>query len=214
MSKPTAVNNVETFVAVCRVMDMGAGWFDGIGSKGSSGTKLLSVSGDCQSPGIYEVPFGMPVRELLREAGAEDAIAVQIGGPSGQMICPDKYDRTICYDDLATGGSVMVFGPERDILEVAEYFMEFFVEESCGYCTPCPQKIPIPFVLELYNDACMYSAHEDSQWMYEVFIKPEQRADQCTQCKECEEKCPQKIPIAEVLEDCHRLLADQGGGNT
>jgi [NiFe] hydrogenase diaphorase moiety large subunit len=137
MGRPTAVNNVETFVAVCRVMDMGAGWFAGIGSKGSSGTKLLSVSGDCQSPGVYEVPFGITVKKLLEEAGAEDAIAVQIGGPSGQMIGPDKYDRTICYDDLATGGSVMVFGPGRNILEVADYFMEFFVEESCGYCTPC-----------------------------------------------------------------------------
>lgn len=80
---------------------------------------------------------------------------------------------------------------------------------QCGYCMPCPQKIPISFILELYNDACMYNAIEDSQWMYKVFIKPENRADQCTQCKECEEKCPQKIPIAEVLEDCHKALVDQ-----
>ena len=137
MGKPTAVNNVETFAAVCRVLDMGAGWFSRIGSKGSTGTKLLSVSGDCQSPGIYEVPFGTSVRRLLADAGAEDAIAIQIGGPSGQMIGPDDYDRTICYDDLATGGSVMVFGPERNILEVVDYFMDFFIEESCGYCTPC-----------------------------------------------------------------------------
>ncbi len=79
---------------------------------------------------------------------------------------------------------------------------------QCGYCTPCPQKIPIPFVFELYNDACMYNAREDSRRMYKVFVKPEQRADQCTQCGECEEKCPQKIPIPEVLEDCHTLLAD------
>jgi predicted aldo/keto reductase-like oxidoreductase len=85
---------------------------------------------------------------------------------------------------------------------------------QCGYCTPCPQKIPISFVFELYNDACMYNAFEDSRWMYKVFIKPEQRADQCTQCKECEEKCPQKIPIAEVLDDCHRLLSDQEDSST
>jgi [NiFe] hydrogenase diaphorase moiety small subunit len=63
--------------------------------------------------------------------------AVQVGGPSGQMVGPDEFDRKICFDDLATGGSIMVFGPERDVLEVAHAFMEFFVEESCGYCTPC-----------------------------------------------------------------------------
>ncbi len=137
LGHPTAVNNVETFVAVLRVIDMGAGWFAKVGSKGSTGTKLLSISGDCQSPGVYELPFGTSVNELLKETGAEDAIALQIGGPSGRMIGKDEFSRTICYDDLATGGSVMIFGPDRDILSIIHYFMEFFVEESCGYCTPC-----------------------------------------------------------------------------
>jgi hypothetical protein len=63
--------------------------------------------------------------------------AVQIGGPSGQMVGPDEFDRTIGYDDLPTGGSIIVFGPKRDLLKVAHAFMEFFVDESCGYCTPC-----------------------------------------------------------------------------
>jgi len=137
LDKPTCVNNVETFIAALRVLGKGAGWFSELGSKGSSGTKLLSVSGDCQSPGVYEFPFGITVRELLKEVGAADAKAVQIGGPSGQMVSERDFDRTICYDDLATGGSIMIFGPQRSILEVADYFMEFFVEESCGYCTPC-----------------------------------------------------------------------------
>ena len=69
--------------------------------------------------------------------GAEDAIAVQVGGACGQMVPPSDYDRTICYDVLGTGGSVIVYGPGRDLLEVAHSFMEFFEEESCGYCTPC-----------------------------------------------------------------------------
>jgi [NiFe] hydrogenase diaphorase moiety large subunit len=86
---------------------------------------------------VYEVPFGITVRELLGMVGAVDAAAVQVGGASGQMIGPDEFERTICYDDLATGGSVMIFGPERDLLQVVTRFMEFFVEESCGYCTPC-----------------------------------------------------------------------------
>jgi [NiFe] hydrogenase diaphorase moiety large subunit len=134
---PTVVNNVETFCAVVRVLDMGAGWFAELGSKGSAGTKVLSISGDCQRPGVYEYPFGISVRELLKEVGAEDAKALQIGGPSGQMISKDDFDKTICYDDLATGGSIVIFGPERDILEVVDYYMDFFIEESCGYCTPC-----------------------------------------------------------------------------
>jgi len=134
---PTIVNNVETFCCVTRILDKGPGWFAQMGSKGSPGTKLLSVSGDCRSPGVYEVPFGIKVRDFLKMAGAEDAAAVQIGGPSGCMIGPADFDRTICYDDLATGGSVMVFGPTRDIVAIAAKFVEFFVEESCGYCTPC-----------------------------------------------------------------------------
>ena len=79
---------------------------------------------------------------------------------------------------------------------------------QCGYCMPCPQKIPISFILELYNDACMYDAHADSRWMYKVFIKPEYRADQCTQCKECEEKCPQVIVVREWLPKEHARFTD------
>ncbi|MBN1448793.1 MAG: NAD(P)H-dependent oxidoreductase subunit E [Bacteroidetes bacterium] len=134
---PTSVNNVETFCCVARILDQGAGWFSQIGSKGSTGTKLLSISGDCRRPGVYEVPFGIKLCEVLEMAGGNGAVAVQIGGPSGQMVGPKDYNRTICYDDLATGGAMMVFGPNRNLLEVVHYFMEFFVEESCGYCTPC-----------------------------------------------------------------------------
>jgi predicted aldo/keto reductase-like oxidoreductase len=77
---------------------------------------------------------------------------------------------------------------------------------QCGYCMPCPQKIPISFILELYNDACMYDAVEDSKRMYRVFVKPENQADQCTECGECMEKCPQHIEIVDFLKEAHRLL--------
>lgn len=137
LALPTTVNNVETFCCAARVLEKGAGWFAETGSKGSPGTKLISISGDCDKPGIYEVPFGITLKEMLAKAGAKDAAAVQMGGPSGAMVGPDEFDRTICYDDLATGGSVMVFNSTRNVLEIAKEFMEFFVEESCGYCTPC-----------------------------------------------------------------------------
>lgn len=134
---PTTVNNIETFCCVARILDKGPGWFAQMGSKGSPGTKLISVSGDCRSPGVYEIPFGMKLGEFLKTAGAEDAYAVQMGGPSGHMVGKAAFDRIICYDDLSTGGSVMVFGKQRNILQIVDTFLEFFVDESCGYCTPC-----------------------------------------------------------------------------
>ena len=137
LGRPTAVNNVETFCCAVRIIENGAAWFAGIGTKGSPGTKLLSVCGDCERPGVYEVPFGLTVQQLLEEVVAENCGAVQVGGPSGQMIGPEQFGRAIDYDDLATGGSVMVFSKDRDVLEIAACFMQFFIHESCGYCTPC-----------------------------------------------------------------------------
>lgn len=137
LAKPTTVNNVETFCCVARILEMGPGWFAQFGSRGSPGTKLLSISGDCTRPGVYEVEMGIPLREVLELAGAEEPAAVQIGGPSGQMVGPEAFDRTVCYDDLATGGSIIIFAEGRELLEIVAEFMEFFIDESCGYCTPC-----------------------------------------------------------------------------
>ncbi|MCJ7589289.1 MAG: NAD(P)H-dependent oxidoreductase subunit E, partial [Candidatus Aminicenantes bacterium] len=137
LNQPTTVNNVETLCCAARILAQGVGWFKSLGTSKSSGTKLLSVSGDCDRPGVYEVAFGLTVRELLDMAGAPDAAAVQVGGPSGSCIGPRDFGRTICFADLPTGGSIMIFGPGRDLLEVVHNFMEFFVEESCGWCVPC-----------------------------------------------------------------------------
>ncbi len=137
LGRPTSVNNVETLCCVTKIMEEGAAAFSQYGTKQSSGTKLLSISGDCRRPGVYELPFGTTLREVLALCDADDAIAVQVGGPSGQMVGPEHYDRQICFDDLATGGSIMTFGPGRDLLEVVSGFLEFFEDESCGYCTPC-----------------------------------------------------------------------------
>jgi [NiFe] hydrogenase diaphorase moiety large subunit len=134
---PTLVNNVETLCCVSRIMEKGAAWFARFGTPASAGTKVLSVSGDCSRPGLYEVQFGVTLREVLEMVEAHDPAAVQVGGPSGQLISKDGFDRTICFDDLATGGSIMVFNQSRNILEIVEQFLDFFVEESCGYCTPC-----------------------------------------------------------------------------
>jgi len=134
---PTVVNNVETFIAAAKIMLNDADWFCSQGTSDSTGTKLLSVSGDCQHPGVYEYPFGTTIQQILSDCGAENTQAVQVGGPAGQMISPEEFDRSIAYEDIATGGSFMIFNEQRDLLEVVFNFATFFVHESCGFCTPC-----------------------------------------------------------------------------
>jgi [NiFe] hydrogenase diaphorase moiety large subunit len=135
--RPTTVNNVETLCAAARILEKGADWFKALGTARSSGTKLLSVSGDCKKPGVYEIPFGLTVSALLASVGGSDARAVQVGGPSGCCIPRTQFDRAIAFEDLPTGGSIIVFGPDRDLFEAVHNFMDFFVEESCGWCAPC-----------------------------------------------------------------------------
>ena len=134
---PTIVNNVETFSAVARIMQKGAEWFAQMGSERTTGTKLLSICGDCRKPGVYEVPFGITARELLEMAEADNPGSMLIGGPCRQMIGPERFGGQICYDDLATGGAILVFNRARNKLEIAEHYLDFFIEESCGHCTPC-----------------------------------------------------------------------------
>lgn len=134
---PTSVNNVETFITALHIVEKGAKWFKSYGTEKSTGTKLFSVSGDCNNPGVYELPMGITIKKLLETVGGEDAKAVQVGGASGTCVPRKDFDRVIAYEDVSTGGSIIVFGPFRDMLEVAINFMEFFCDESCGQCTPC-----------------------------------------------------------------------------
>ena len=134
---PTVVNHVETLACVAKILEEGSASFAQHGTRASTGTKLLSVSGDCWKPGVYEIEFGMKLVEVLELVGGSEAQAVQVGGPSGRMVGPGEFGRKICFDDLATGGSMVVFGPERNLLEVVRAYQAFFAEESCGYCTPC-----------------------------------------------------------------------------
>lgn len=135
--EPTVVNNVETLCAATRILLNGSDWFRSLGTESSPGTKLLSVSGDCSWPGVYEFEFGTSLREVLKKSGAENTRAVLVGGPSGQFISKAGFDRRIAFDDLATSGAIVIFNHSRDLLAIVEHYMEFFCEESCGYCTPC-----------------------------------------------------------------------------
>ncbi|MBZ0198583.1 MAG: iron hydrogenase [Ignavibacteriaceae bacterium] len=137
MGYPTVVNNVETLAVVPHIVLKGGGWFKQHGTDKSTGSKLFSVSGDCARPGVYELPWGIKISELLFIVRAENTKAVQIGGASGVCIPKSQFDRAFAYEDIATGGSIMIFNESRNMLKVLKNFMEFFVEESCGQCTPC-----------------------------------------------------------------------------
>lgn len=135
--RPTSVNNVETLCCIPHIVLNGGNWYKKFGTEVSTGTKLFSVSGDCEKPDVYELPWGITINDLLEKSGAKNTKAVQVGGASGQCIPKSQFDRILGYEDLATGGSIIVFDESRNMLNVLKNFMEFFVEESCGQCTPC-----------------------------------------------------------------------------
>jgi [NiFe] hydrogenase diaphorase moiety large subunit len=137
LNRPSVINNVETLAWVACIFHKGVDWFKTQGTENSTGHKLFSVSGDCERPGVYEFPFGITVSELLAKVGGENAKAVQIGGASGRCVPRSEFERRLAFEDIPTGGSVIVFGPGRDMRRIAHNLLDFFVDESCGQCTPC-----------------------------------------------------------------------------
>lgn len=137
LGHPTVVNNVETLASVPHILLKGGQWFKKHGTDKSTGSKLFSVSGDCEKPGVYELPWGTTIAQLLEVVEAKDTKAVQVGGASGICLPKSQFNRVLGYEDAATGGSIIVFNQSRNMLKVLKNFMEFFMEESCGQCTPC-----------------------------------------------------------------------------
>jgi [NiFe] hydrogenase diaphorase moiety large subunit len=137
LGQPTSVNNVETLALVTMIAARGGEWFAQIGTKLSTGTKLLSVSGDCAAPGVYEFPFGVTITEVLGACGARDTQAVQLSGAAGITLAPHEFQRRVAFEDAPTAGALMVFDRSRDMFAVARNFVHFFAHESCGFCTPC-----------------------------------------------------------------------------
>ena len=133
--RPTVVNNVETLCYAAGILENGPAFVSHEGNE--PGWKILSISGDCERPGIYEYPVDTRIRDVLLDCGATDVQAVQVGGPGGTLISVDEIDRRVSFDDLNTAGSFIVFDSTRDMLDVASNFTHFFAHESCGFCTPC-----------------------------------------------------------------------------
>lgn len=147
-NRPTVVNNVETLASVPPILVHGASWYRGLGRGGQAGTKIISLSGDIQRPGNYEVPLGLPLRELLYEwaggpKGGRTIQAVTMAGLSGGFLAGEDLDVTLDERAIRSRGSflgaggIIVFDDTRDMVEMARWAMEFFAHESCGKCFPC-----------------------------------------------------------------------------
>jgi bidirectional [NiFe] hydrogenase diaphorase subunit len=145
---PTLINNVETFANVPTIIRKGAEWFAGIGTKGSKGTKVFALAGKVENSGLIEVPMGTSLRQIVEEIGGgapngAKIKAVQTGGPSGGCIPFDELDVPVDYESLVKLGSIMgsggmiVMDDSTNMVDVARFFMEFCMEESCGKCIPC-----------------------------------------------------------------------------
>jgi NADH-quinone oxidoreductase subunit F len=145
---PTAVNNVETLVSVPQILHRGAEWYRGLGLNGHAGTKVISLSGDIQKPGNYEVPFGLPLKTLLYDwaGGAQrdrSIQAVTMAGLSGGFLSGNDLEVTLdepsvkAKRSMLGAAGIIVFDDSRDIVSIARNAMEFFAEESCGKCFPC-----------------------------------------------------------------------------
>ncbi len=137
LEHPTIVNNVETFGVAARIMEFGSKIFSSKGTSKTKGTKLLSISGDCKKPGIYEIEWGITIKEMLNLCEAKDTNYIQFSGPSGTVLTKKDFNRTISGEDLICGGSVMIFNSKTDVFDILTNFSNFFIAESCGLCTPC-----------------------------------------------------------------------------
>jgi len=146
--KPTLLNNVETYANICQILLQGADWFAGIGSEKSKGTKVFALGGKIMNTGLVEIPMGTVLRKVIYEIGGgipggKAFKAVQTGGPSGGCIPAKLLDTPIDYDSLVSIGSMMgsggmiVMDEDNCMVDIARFFLDFTVEESCGKCTPC-----------------------------------------------------------------------------
>ena len=146
--KPTLLNNVETYANICQIILNGAEWFASMGTEKSKGTKVFALGGKINNTGLVEIPMGTTLREVIYEIGGgipngKKFKAAQTGGPSGGCIPAEHLDIPIDYDNLISSGSMMgsggmiVMDEDNCMVNIAKFFLEFTVDESCGKCPPC-----------------------------------------------------------------------------
>ena len=158
--KPTIINNVETYANIPQIINKGAKWFASMGTEKSKGTKVFALGGKIVNTGLVEIPMGTTLREVVEEIGGgipngKKFKAAQTGGPSGGCIPASRYDVEIDYDNLIAQGSMMgsggliVMDEDTCMVDLAKFFLEFTVDESCGKCAPC--RIGTVRLLEILN---------------------------------------------------------------
>jgi len=136
--KPTIINNVETLMNIPQIVLNGANWFNQIGTERSKGTKVFSVSGDVERPGVYELVLGSQLRELVMElALAKKVKIIQVGGATGRMIPYTMVDTPLSFETILGAGAITVLDESRDVVDAVYRTLEFLAEESCGKCSPC-----------------------------------------------------------------------------
>ena len=161
--KPTILNNVETYANICQIILNGADWFSAMGTEKSKGTKVFALGGKINNTGLVEVPMGTTLREIIYEIGGgipngKEFKAVQTGGPSGGCLPAKLLDTPIDYDNLIAAGSMMgsggmiVMDEDNCMVDIARFFLDFTVDESCGKCAPC--RIGTRRMLEILTRIC------------------------------------------------------------
>lgn len=148
LGKPTIINNVETLACIPQIVLKGADWFRSVGTEGSKGTKVFALSGHVNNTGLFELPMGTTINQIIDICGggvkdSKDLKAVLVGGPSGGCIPKELCDTDIDYESLTRSGAMMgsggmiVLGEDACMVDIAKFFLTFSVDESCGKCTPC-----------------------------------------------------------------------------
>lgn len=161
--RPTILNNVETYANICQIINKGADWFASMGTERSKGTKVFALGGKIANSGLVEIPMGTTLREIIYDIGGgcpngKAFKAVQTGGPSGGCLPASMLDTPIDYDNLIAAGSMMgsggmiVMDEDNCMVDIARFFLDFTVDESCGKCVPC--RIGTRRMLEILNRIC------------------------------------------------------------
>ena len=175
--KPTLINNVETYANITKIILNGADWYASIGTEGSKGTKVFALGGNVNNIGLVEVPMGTTLREIVFDIGGgipngREFKAAQTGGPSGGCIPKEHLDTPIDYESLASIGSMMgsggliVMDDTKCMVNIAKFYLDFTVSESCGKCTPC--RIGTKRMLELLEKMCEGKAQEEDLYKLET----------------------------------------------
>ena len=174
--KPTLINNVETYANITRIILNGAKWYASIGTEKSKGTKVFALGGNVNNIGLVEVPMGTTLREIVFDIGGgipngREFKAAQTGGPSGGCIPKEHLDTPIDYESLSNIGSMMgsggliVMDDSKCMVNIAKFYLDFTVSESCGKCTPC--RIGTKRMLEILERMCEGKADEDDLYKLE-----------------------------------------------